>query len=94
MRSSRGRRYTAELANGMFNATPTWWGYHDQYILRYVPAKNDTPKRFRTIKVQVPSLRMLYVRYRTGYYLTLRKEAGRSGKSAIKLWKLASDELS
>ena len=61
--------YTAELANGMFNAIANVVGdITTQYILRYVPAKNDTPKRFRTIKVQVPSLPNVYVRYRTGYY--------------------------
>ena len=61
--------YAAALATGMFNAIATVVGdITTQYILRYVPAKSDTPKRFHTLKVEVPSLPNVYVRYRKGYY--------------------------
>jgi len=58
IRSAGDGRVHSELANGIFPTHRQLWGYQTQYILRYVPAKNTLPKRFRTIKVQVPSCRM------------------------------------
>jgi hypothetical protein len=61
--------YAAALATAMFNAIASVVGdITTQYILRYVPSKSDTPKQFRTIKVEVKALPNVYVRYRRGYY--------------------------
>ncbi|MDX2268133.1 MAG: VWA domain-containing protein [Bryobacter sp.] len=62
-------QYAAELAKGMFNAVAAIQGeVTTQYIMRYVPDVTDSKKAFRSIRVEVPSLPGVEVRYRNGYY--------------------------
>ena len=61
--------YGAELAKGMFNAVAAIQGeVTTQYIIRYVPASSDDRKAFRKIRVEVPNIPGLKVRFRSGYY--------------------------
>jgi VWFA-related protein len=66
--------YAAELSNGIIKAVGAIAGeVTTQYILRYVPdTDNSTAKAnakdFRRIKVTVPSLPTVRIRYRLGYY--------------------------
>ncbi|GAB4370757.1 MAG: hypothetical protein OHK0021_13510 [Bryobacter sp.] len=62
-------QYAAELAKGMFNAVAAIQGeVTTQYILRYVPEVTDSKKAFRSLRVEVPSLPGVEVRFRNGYY--------------------------
>ncbi len=62
-------QYAAELAKGMFNAVAAIQGeVTTQYILRYVPDVTDDRRAFREIRVEVPGLPGVKVRYRKGYY--------------------------
>lgn len=62
-------QYAAELAKGMFNAVAAIQGeVTTQYIIRYAPANTDDRKTFRKIRVEVPGINGLKIRYRTGYY--------------------------
>jgi VWFA-related protein len=62
-------QYAAELAKGMFNAVAAIQGeVTTQYILRYIPENTDSRKAFRSIKVEVPTLEGVQIRYRNGYY--------------------------
>ena len=62
-------QYAAELAKGMFNAVAAIQGeVTTQYIIRYAPANTDDRKAFRKIRVEVPGINGLKIRYRTGYY--------------------------
>lgn len=62
-------QYAAELAKGMFNAVAAIQGeVTTQYIMRYVPEASDDRKAFREIRVEVPSLPGVKVRFRKGYY--------------------------
>lgn len=62
-------QYAAELAKGMFNAVAAIQGeVTTQYIIRYVPDNTDDRRSFRRIRVEVPAIPNLKVRYRSGYY--------------------------
>ncbi len=62
-------QYAAELAKGMFNAVAAIQGeVTTQYIIRYSPNVTDDRKAFRKIRVDIPSIPGLKLRYRTGYY--------------------------
>lgn len=61
--------YAGELAKGMFNAVAAIQGeINTQYIMRYVPTVTDDRKAFRKIRVEVPNLPGVKVRFRNGYY--------------------------
>jgi Ca-activated chloride channel homolog len=61
--------YASAIATGMFNAIANVAGeITTQYILRYVPENSDSPRQFRSIKVEVKDLPNVKVRYRKGYY--------------------------
>ncbi|HOK45533.1 MAG TPA: VWA domain-containing protein [Bryobacteraceae bacterium] len=60
--------YASALATSMFNAIANIAGeVTTQYILRYIPDNTDSPKQFRTIRVEV-NLPGVKLRYRRGYY--------------------------
>lgn len=62
-------QYAAELAKGMFNAVAAIQGeVTTQYIIRYSPDSTDERKAFRKIRVEVPGIPGLKIRYRAGYY--------------------------
>jgi VWFA-related protein len=62
-------QYAAELAKGMFSAVAAIQGeVTTQYIMRYVPESADERRAFREIRVEVPALPTVQVRYRKGYY--------------------------
>jgi VWFA-related protein len=61
--------YASEIAKGIFNAVVHVAGdVVTQYILRYVPDTTDVARIYREIKVTVPSLPTVNLRYRKGYY--------------------------
>jgi len=64
--------YAAEISNGIIKAVGHIAGeVTTQYIIRYIPDTNGqkvTNKDFRKIKVTVPSLPTVKLRYRIGYY--------------------------
>jgi VWFA-related protein len=60
--------YAAEIASGIFKAVSAVAGeVTTQYVLRYVPDSLDSPKQYRTIRVEV-DLPNVKVRARKGYY--------------------------
>jgi len=60
--------YAAQIARGIFDAVAGLAGeVTTQYILRYVPNNTDSPKAFRSVRVEV-SLPNVKVRARRGYY--------------------------
>lgn len=62
-------QYAAELAKGMFNAVAAIQGeITTQYIIRYSPTSTDDRKAFRKIRVEVPNIANLKIRFRSGYY--------------------------
>ena len=62
--------YASEISGGIFRAVAAIAGeVTTQYILRYVPDMGSAnPKVFRNIKVTVPGLQAVKVRFRKGYY--------------------------
>lgn len=64
--------YAAELSNGIIKAVGHIAGeVTTQYIIRYIPStagEKFSPADFRHIKVTVPSLPTVKIRYRSGYY--------------------------
>jgi len=87
--------YTAELANGMFNAIANVVGIsRPSTSCATSPPRTTLRSGSERSRCRCRPCRMCTCVTGRGTTLTLRKEAGRSGKSAIKLWKLASDELS
>jgi len=61
--------YSSEISAGIFHAIAAIAGeVTTQYILRYVPDVGSSAKQFRTIKVTVPDLPTVRIRYRKGYY--------------------------
>ena len=64
--------YAAEISNGIIKAVGHIAGeVTTQYIMRYIPdtsSQKFTNRDFRRIKVTVPSLPTVKIRYRSGYY--------------------------
>ncbi|HVW87559.1 MAG TPA: VWA domain-containing protein [Bryobacteraceae bacterium] len=63
--------YTAEVSSAIFRAVANLSGeIKTQYVMRYTPDVDDKTgdRQFRHIKVTVPSLPTVTVRYRAGYY--------------------------
>jgi VWFA-related protein len=62
--------YASELSSGIFHAIANIAGeITTQYILRYVPDVGAaSTKQFRNIKVLVPELQTVKIRFRKGYY--------------------------
>ena len=64
--------YAAEISNGIIKAVGHIAGeVTTQYIIRYIPdtaGQKVSNKDFRKIKVTVPSLPNVKIRYRVGYY--------------------------
>jgi Ca-activated chloride channel family protein len=62
--------YASELSSGIFHAIANIAGeITTQYILRYVPDVGAaSTKQFRNIKVLVPDLQTVKIRFRKGYY--------------------------
>jgi Ca-activated chloride channel homolog len=64
--------YAAEISNGIIKAVGHIAGeVTTQYIMRYIPdtsGQKVSTKDFRKIKVTVPSLPNVKIRYRVGYY--------------------------
>ncbi len=62
--------YASELSSGIFHAIAAIAGeITTQYILRYVPDVGAaSTKQFRNIKVLVPELQTVKIRFRKGYY--------------------------
>jgi VWFA-related protein len=63
--------YAAEISRGIVNAIAQIVGeVTTQYILRYTPAidQQPDPKRYRTVRVDVPGLQNVKIRARKGYY--------------------------
>ncbi len=64
--------YAAELSNGIIKAVGHIAGeVTTQYIIRYTPSSGGqkfNPADYRKIKVTVPSLPTVKIRYRSGYY--------------------------
>ncbi|MEX2263284.1 MAG: VWA domain-containing protein [Bryobacteraceae bacterium] len=61
--------YAAEIASGVFRAIANLAGeITTQYILRYIPDMDESPKVFRNLRVEVPSLPTVKIRARKGYY--------------------------
>jgi VWFA-related protein len=63
--------YTAEVSSAIFRAVANLSGeIKTQYVMRYTPDVDDktSDRQFRHIKVTVPSLPTVTVRYRAGYY--------------------------
>lgn len=61
--------YASEIAQGMFRAIANVAGeVTTQYVLRYIPDNNDSPKAYRKIRVEVVGYPNLRIRHRDGYY--------------------------
>ncbi len=61
--------YASEIAQGMFRAIANVAGeVTTQYVLRYIPDNNDSPKTYRKIRVEVVGYPNLRIRHRDGYY--------------------------
>lgn len=61
--------YASEIAQGMFRAIANVAGeVTTQYVLRYIPENNDSPKVYRKVRVEVVGYPNLRIRHRDGYY--------------------------
>jgi Ca-activated chloride channel homolog len=63
--------YTAEISKAIFEAIADISGeITTQYVMRYYPdvTEKSTERQFRRIRVTVPSLPTVTLRFRTGYY--------------------------
>jgi len=61
--------YASEIAKGIFRAIANVAGeVTTQYVMRYVPETNDSPKIYRKLKIEVVGYPNLRIRHRDGYY--------------------------